>query len=274
MVQESKSGRMNAYWESSYSCCILCYLSGGGSWLTCRDGLPRGQIRGNKSILCHLDAIGCASLLRELRHLQLVQNTAAGIVTLTEKTEHIKPILENLHWLPGKDCTDHKILSMVHNCFSGTGPQYLQDLIPCYEPLQSCQSSQSCLCIANVDDNHTKSSLVSGFSPSLPPDSEMPSHRCWENLKLLQLFTGISTSLAFKSVNRTTIQLLTFSMLVFSIVYYLANTLSQYAPREGLFHKCLGVLPIDNHYHYHHQLGFVLLMLRVGCLVYYCVDWL
>ena len=236
--------------------------------------IPRGQIRGNKYILCHLNAVGCALLLRELRHLQLVQNTAARIVTLTEKTEHIKPILKNLHWLPAKDCSDHKILSMAHNCFSGTGPKYLQDLIPRYEPLQPHQSSsKSRLCIASVDENHTKSSSASRLSQTLPPDSEMPSLECWENLSLLQLFTGISTSLAFKPVNRTIIHLLTFSMSVFSIVYHLANTLSQYAPRAGLFHRCLGVLQIDNHYHHHHQLGFVLLMCRVGRWDYYAIDW-
>ena len=31
-----------------------------------------------------------------------IQNTAARIVTNNEKYDHITPILQNLHWLPGR----------------------------------------------------------------------------------------------------------------------------------------------------------------------------
>ena len=54
--------------------------------------------------------------------------------TLTKKTEHIKPVLKNLHWLPVKDRIDHKILSLVYNCFSDTAQQDLQEPISRYEP--------------------------------------------------------------------------------------------------------------------------------------------
>ena len=53
-----------------------------------------------------------------------VQNTAARVVTLTKKKEHIKPVFQNLHWLPVKDHTVHKILSLVYICFRVTAPQY------------------------------------------------------------------------------------------------------------------------------------------------------
>ena len=39
---------------------------------------------------------------RELKRLQLVQNTAARIVTRTKKHDHITPVLRDLHWLPFK----------------------------------------------------------------------------------------------------------------------------------------------------------------------------
>ena len=78
---------------------------------------------------------------RELRRLQLVQNTAAKIVTLTKKLEHIKLVLKNLNWLPVKDHTDQKILSQAYNCLSGTAPQYLETLVPRYEPLRSLSVS-------------------------------------------------------------------------------------------------------------------------------------
>ena len=47
----------------------------------------------------------CNSLLYGIpqnvpKRLHSVQNAAAGVVTLTGKTEHFTPILEGLHWLP------------------------------------------------------------------------------------------------------------------------------------------------------------------------------
>ena len=75
-------------------------------------------------VLSRLDYCnGCLCGL-ELRPLQLVQNTAARVVTLTKKKEHIKPVFQNLHWLPVKDHTVHKILSLVYICFRVTAPQY------------------------------------------------------------------------------------------------------------------------------------------------------
>ena len=44
----------------------------------------------------------------------------------------------------------------------------------------------------------TKRSSASGLSPTLPLDSGMPSHRCWENPSLFQLFAG--NSVVFKPV--------------------------------------------------------------------------
>ena len=35
-----------------------------------------------------------------INSLQSVQNTAARIVTLTKKFDHINPVLIQLHWLP------------------------------------------------------------------------------------------------------------------------------------------------------------------------------
>ena len=38
----------------------------------------------------------------QLHKLQKVQNTAARIISLTTKRDHITPVLKNLHWLPIK----------------------------------------------------------------------------------------------------------------------------------------------------------------------------
>ena len=122
-------------------------------------------------VLSRLDYCnGCLCGL-ELRPLQLVQNTAARIVTLTNKREHIKPVLENLYWLPVKDRINHKILSLPYSCFRGTVPQYLQELIPCYlEPQSLRASSQSRLRILNVDEGHTQKQFGFRALFNQPPD--------------------------------------------------------------------------------------------------------
>ena len=41
--------------------------------------------------------------------LQRVQNNAARVVTLTEKHDHITPVLKELHWLPVRKRIEFKI---------------------------------------------------------------------------------------------------------------------------------------------------------------------
>ena len=47
------------------------------------------------------------------RRLQVLQNSAARIVTRTRLNEHITPILHDLHWLPVYQRTKFKILVIV-----------------------------------------------------------------------------------------------------------------------------------------------------------------
>ncbi len=51
---------------------------------------------------------GCSARL--INKLQLVQNSAARILTRTKNYEHIIPVLSTLHWLPIKHCIHFKIL--------------------------------------------------------------------------------------------------------------------------------------------------------------------
>ena len=76
----------------------------------------------------------CNSLLlgitcKQLRRLQLIQNTAARIITRTRPRDHITPILCELHWLPVPNRIDFKVLCVTFKCLHGSAPLYLEELL-------------------------------------------------------------------------------------------------------------------------------------------------
>ncbi len=64
---------------------------------------------------------------KTIRQLQLIQNTAARILTRTRKSEHITPVLRSLHWLPVTFRIDFKVL--VYKSLNGLGPKYIADML-------------------------------------------------------------------------------------------------------------------------------------------------
>lgn len=58
----------------------------------------------------------------QIAQLQKLQNAAARIISLSSKHSHITPILQNLHWLPVKECIIFKILLLVHQIMNRTAP--------------------------------------------------------------------------------------------------------------------------------------------------------
>ena len=81
----------------------------------------------------------CNSLLVGLpqyliKMLQGVQNAAV-------RSEHISPLLQNLHWLPVNRTTLHNVAALCHSSLSGSGPQYLSDLTHVYTPARTLHSS-------------------------------------------------------------------------------------------------------------------------------------
>ena len=97
-------------------------------------------------ISCRLDF--CNSLLfgiskSSLTKLQSVQNAAARLVTLTRKSEHITPILLDLHWLPVEQRIEFKINLLTFKILNGLSPDYLCDLIQPYIPPRSLRSSSA-----------------------------------------------------------------------------------------------------------------------------------
>ncbi len=76
----------------------------------------------------------------QIKKLQLLQNKAARIVTKTAKYDHITPVLKSLHWLPVKFRIDYKVLLLVFKCLYGEAPEYLKELVTCYQPTRNLRS--------------------------------------------------------------------------------------------------------------------------------------
>ena len=77
-----------------------------------------------------------------LSRLQIAQNNAARLLTGAKKSDHIKPVLYNLHWLPVQQRVTFKILTTIHKAIhSVTAPAYLTELLSIYQPRRALRSS-------------------------------------------------------------------------------------------------------------------------------------
>ena len=77
--------------------------------------------------------------------LQLIQNSAARLLTKTKKREHITPILYSLHWLPVSKRIDFKVLLIVYKALNNQGPAYITDFLHPYTPSRTLRSSTAAL---------------------------------------------------------------------------------------------------------------------------------
>lgn len=78
-----------------------------------------------------------------LHKLQLVQNSAARVLSRTPYTDHISPVLQQLHWLPVKYRVEFKILLLTYKALHNLAPQYLTQLLQVYTPSRALRSSSS-----------------------------------------------------------------------------------------------------------------------------------
>ena len=112
----------------------------------------------------------CNAILPDakLQNLQLVQNSAARLVTGTRRREHITPVLFALHWLPIRQRIKFKLLLLVYRCTHQLAPVYLTDLVVPYVPARSLRSAdQNLLTVkrCNIERYGRRSFSVAG--PSL-----------------------------------------------------------------------------------------------------------
>ena len=64
-----------------------------------------------------------------IKKLQLVQNSAARVVYVIHKRDHISPALADLHWLKVVERVDFKILLLTFKALHGRAPAYIRDLV-------------------------------------------------------------------------------------------------------------------------------------------------
>ena len=82
---------------------------------------------------------------KTISRLQLIQNSAARLLTNTRKREHITPILAALHWLPVSARCDFKVLLITYKALHGLAPMYITEMLPPYEPERNLRSFNKAL---------------------------------------------------------------------------------------------------------------------------------
>ncbi len=75
--------------------------------------------------------------------LQRMFNIAARILTLTPPSNHITPILKELHWLPIEQRIEYKILLLTFKAMQGVAPQYIRDILKPYATRRALRSSEA-----------------------------------------------------------------------------------------------------------------------------------
>ena len=100
--------------------------------------------------------------------LQRMQNIAARMISGTRSTDHITPILKNLHWLPVEARINFKILLITYKILNGQSTSYLEPIIQEYHSLRTLRSStRSLLCVPSIKSNSYGGRAFSATAPKL-----------------------------------------------------------------------------------------------------------
>ena len=72
--------------------------------------------------------------------LQLAQNSAARVITETNRHHHITPILHKLHWLSISKRAAFKRMVLTYKSLHSNGPAYVKDILNWYAPTRHLRS--------------------------------------------------------------------------------------------------------------------------------------
>ena len=79
--------------------------------------------------------------MNRLQRLQLVQSSAARVISQTKRYTLITPILNELHWLPINKRCQLKIVLLTFKSLNGCVQEYLCDILNVYMPNRSLRST-------------------------------------------------------------------------------------------------------------------------------------
>lgn len=102
------------------------------------------------------NALLAGSHMCVLKPLQRMQNQAARMLTRTPRTDHITPVLRELHWLPVKERADFKLLVQVQRAVHDPrAPEYLREMFARYQAPRHLRSSDDpCTLTINRVNRH------------------------------------------------------------------------------------------------------------------------
>ena len=92
----------------------------------------------------------------KLSKLQMIQNNAARLITKKRKSEHVTPLLKQLHWLPVEQRIVYKISLLCFKCLHKIAPSYLSDLLTLYTPNRALRSSRDTMRLNRQETNLMK----------------------------------------------------------------------------------------------------------------------
>jgi len=76
-------------------------------------------------------------------HLHSVLNTAARLLCSARQSEHITPLLWELHWLRVPERIQFWLCVLAYRCVHGTAPAYLADSLQLTADVQACRRLRS-----------------------------------------------------------------------------------------------------------------------------------
>ena len=115
-----------------------------------------------KTIRPHLDDATCAKAIhavissrldcnnallvglpaKTISRLQIAQNSAARLLSGTNRRQHITPVLKNLHWLPVNERIQFKSLCLMYKAVHlEISPSYIRSMISLYKTSRQLRSS-------------------------------------------------------------------------------------------------------------------------------------
>ncbi|KAF7644318.1 hypothetical protein LDENG_00224240 [Lucifuga dentata] len=97
------------------------------------------------SCIDYCNAILCGLPNQLLYRLQIIQNSAARIITHTRSSDHITPTLIQLHCFLFNNRINYKILLLTFKVLHNLAPPYLSELLHPYTPSPSLPSSSAVL---------------------------------------------------------------------------------------------------------------------------------